>query len=258
MCLIAFGWRPVPGLSLLMVANRDEFHGRPTAPLAYWPDQPELLAGRDIEACGTWLGLSTHGRLAAVTNVRRPGAPATGLRSRGALAVDYLLGSDSPARTLANLHADFGRYGPCNLLLADARSACYASNQPGVAVQPLAPGLYGLSNATLDSPWPKTLRLKQAVADWLAQDHYNDTSPLFAALADTHTPADSHLPDTGVGLTAERFVAPAFILGREYGTRCSTVIVIDAEGAGSVVERRFGPEGIALGESRAEFRWPLR
>ena len=257
MCLIAFGWKPAAGLRLLVVGNRDEFHGRPSTPLAFWPDQPALLAGRDSEAHGTWLGVSTRGRLAAVTNVRLPTPRASGLRSRGALAVDYLTGKAAPAEHLAALQTPLSGYGPCNLLLADVNGACYASSQPGIAVQALRLGLYGLSNATLDSPWPKTLRLKHAVAGWLAQGRYTDTAPLFAALADTHTPSDSDLPDTGVGLVAERFVAPAFILGREYGTRCSTVIAIDDEGAGVIIERRFGPAGIALGETRIDFRWPL-
>lgn len=257
MCLIAFGWKPATSLHLLVVANRDEFHGRSSAPLACWPDHPAVLAGRDIEAQGTWLGVSTQGRLAAVTNVRLPSARASGLRSRGALAVDYLLGSAAPAAHLAAVQASLPQYGPCNLLLADADGACYASTQPGVAMQALAPGLYGLSNATLDSPWPKTLRLKQAVAHWLARGEYGDSAPLFAALADTHTPPDAALPDTGVGLAAERFVAPAFIVGRDYGTRCSTVLVINDQGAGRISERRYGPQGVALGESHFEFHWPL-
>lgn len=258
MCLIAFGWKPAAGLHLLVVANRDEFHGRPSAPLAFWPDQPELLAGRDIEAQGTWLGVSTRGRLAAVTNVRLPAARASGLRSRGALPVDYLIGGAAPAEHLTVLQASLPQYGPCNLLLADADGASYASSQPGVPVQALPPGLYGLSNATLDSPWPKTLRLKQVVAGWLARGGHDDTASLFAALADTHAPPDSELPNTGVGLAAERFVAPAFIVGRDYGTRCSTVIVIDAQGAGTAIERRFGPQGVLLGESRVAFRWPTQ
>ena len=257
MCLIAFGWKPASDLHLLVVANRDEFHGRPSAPLDSWPDQPDLLAGRDLEAKGTWLGVSRQGRLAAVTNVRLPTPRAGGLRSRGDLAVNYLLDRSPPAAHLAALQAALPQYGPCNLLLADADGASYASTQPGIPAQSLAPGLYGLSNATLDSPWPKVLRLKQAVAHWLHRREYHDSAPLFTALADTHTPANAELPDTGVGLAAERFVAPAFIVGRDYGTRCSTVVVIDAKGLGQISERRFGPQGMMLGESRFEFRWRL-
>lgn len=257
MCLIAFAWKPLPALRLLLVANRDEFHARASAPMAAWADAPGLIAGRDVAAGGTWLGLSTAGRLAAVTNVRLPGASVSGLRSRGALPLDYLRGSDSPAEHLAARQSALGGYGPCNLLLADLDQAHYASNQPGVPALTLQPGLYGLSNASLDSPWPKTLRLKAAVAAWLAAGDLDDAAPLFAALADRTPPPDAELPDTGVGLARERFVAPAFITGREYGTRCSTVVAVKADGAGLAIERRFGPEGVALGESRVEFHWPV-
>lgn len=256
MCLIAFAWNPSPTLRLVVAANRDEFHGRPSLPLAEWADQPGLMAGRDVEAQGTWLGVSRRGRLAAVTNVRLPDMPVPGLRSRGALALDFLAGSASPQAHLAALDDSFAQYGPCNLLLADAREAWYASNQAGMPMQQLSDGVHGLSNAALDTPWPKTLALKAAVAQWLHQGRSSNTAPLFAALADDQQPPDAELPDTGVGLARERLVAPAFIRGREYGTRCSTVIVVEANGRGSVIERRFGPEGVVLGESRVEFDWP--
>ena len=256
MCLITFALNPTPKLRLLVVANRDEFHARPSAPLAVWAEWPDLIAGRDIEAQGTWLGLSTRGRLAAVTNVRLAGPMHTGLRSRGALALDFLAGSATPTAHLAALQPQFAAYGPCNLLLADATQACYASNQPGVPMQPLQNGIYGLSNAALDTPWPKTTRLKAAVNEWVATGDSNDLTPLFVALADDHAPPDAALPDTGVGLARERFVAPAFIRGREYGTRCSTVVRVDAVGEGLIVERRFGPDGVAAGETRMAFRWP--
>ena len=255
MCLIAFAWNPSPALRLVVAANRDEFHGRPSLPLAAWPDQPDLIAGRDVEAQGTWLGISRRGRLAAVTNVRLPGMPAPGLRSRGALALDFLVGDASPKSHLAALDSSFKQYGPCNLLLADASEAWYASNQAGIAPQKLSEGVHGLSNAALDTPWPKTVTLKAAVDHWLSEGR-SDTAPLFAALADDRQPPDTALPDTGVGLARERLVAPAFIRGREYGTRCSTVIVVESSGRGSVIERRFGPEGAVLGESRVEFDWP--
>ncbi|MES2681938.1 MAG: NRDE family protein [Pseudomonadota bacterium] len=256
MCLIAFGTHPSPALRLLVVANRDEFHARPSTALAHWPDQPDLIAGRDISAHGTWLGVSTRGRLAAVTNVRLPGVPAVGLKSRGALALDYLAGADTPAAHLAALGDQLVGYGPCNLLIADTQQVWYASNQPGVPVRRLGDGLYGLSNAALDTPWPKTTALKDKVAAWLADAEPSDVEPLFTALADPTQPPDAALPDTGVGLTRERFVAPAFIRSLQYGTRCSTVVMVDAAGAGVMIERRFGPEGIALGETRIEFRWP--
>jgi len=255
MCLIAFALNPTPDWRLVLIANRDEFHARPAAPLAVWSDHPEVIAGRDIEANGTWLGINTRGRLAAVTNVRLPELPRAGLRSRGALALNYLAGTDSPLQYLGSSAGKLTEYGPCNLLLMDASQAIYASNQPGVPMQTLPSGIYGLSNATLDTPWPKTTTLKQALADWLSRDRA-DSTDLFTALSNPATPPDSALPDTGVGLARERFVAPAFIRGREYGTRCSTVILVAADGSGVVTERRFGPDGVGLGETRILFRWP--
>lgn len=256
MCLIAFALNPTSQLRLLVVANRDEFHARPSAPLAYWADHPHILAGRDIEAKGTWLGVSTRGRLVAVTNVRLPEFPPPGLRSRGALAFNFLASSSSPQAYLDTDQGNVGAHGPCNLLMVDGQQAVYASNQSGVQRRLLPAGVYGLSNAALDTPWPKTVQLKAAVTDWLAQGRSSDLTPLFAALANPAKPPDALLPDTGVGLERERFVAPAFIHGHEYGTRCSTVVMVGADGAGSVTERRFGPEGVALGETHIQFQWP--
>jgi uncharacterized protein with NRDE domain len=256
MCLIAFGWNPTPQLRLLVAANRDEFHGRSTAAMTVWADAPAIIAGRDLEAHGTWLGVSTRGRLAAVTNVRLPGMPASGLRSRGSLTLDFLKGEQTPGQHLSALQASFSNYGPCNLLLADATQAFYASNHPGVPAQHLQDGLYGLSNAALDTPWPKTVALKKAVHDSLQDTGIPEPDALLLALADDHTPPDSALPDTGVGLMRERYVAPAFIRGREYGTRCSTIITVDRQGKGLVLERRFGPDGVLLGDTRIAFQWP--
>ena len=255
MCLIAFALKPDARYQLVLIANRDEFHARPTAPLSQWAEIPELLAGRDIQAQGTWLGVSTRGRLAAVTNVRLPGAQPPGLRSRGRLALDYLTDEAAPQAWLAAHQAQAASYGPCNLLLMDHRSTCYGSNQPGVPLQVLTRGIYGLSNATLDSPWPKTLRLKRALTDWLAQDA-EEVAPLFAALADETRPPDHELPNTGVGLARERYVAPAFIRGAQYGTRCSTVVVVRANGEGTMTERCFGPDGVPQGETQLRFQWP--
>ena len=257
MCLIAFGFHPSPALRLLVVANRDEFHARPSTAVSHWPDHPDVIAGRDVSAQGTWLGVSTRGRLAAVTNVRLPGQPAMGLKSRGALVQEYLAGTDSPERHLVALQGQLGGYGPCNLLIADTQQAWYASNDGGTSAQQLDAGLYGLSNAALDTPWPKTQALKTKVSAWLAGAEHGDVEPLFTALADTSQPPDTTLPDTGMGLERERFLAPAFIRGPQYGTRCSTLVLVDRAGLGLMIERRFGPEGVALGETRIAFRWPL-
>ena len=257
MCLIAFAWQH-PHYRLVLIGNRDEFHARPSAALARWDDAPDLLAGRDLQARGTWLGVSENGRLAAVTNVRLPEPPAPQLLSRGKLAVDFLRGDAD-----AEAHADalvptLPRYGGCNLLLFDREHAVYASNQPSAHAQSLAAGVYGLSNAALDTPWPKTIALRDALAGWLRSSDDNGVEPLFDALASEHQPTDGELPDTGVGLELERLVAPAFIRNPEYGTRCSTVVTIGHDGAGRIVERRFGRGGVPLGETALAFRWPDR
>lgn len=263
MCLIALAFKAHPRWPLVLAGNRDEFHARPTAPLHAWPETPEMLAGRDLSAGGTWLGVSRSGRLAAVTNVRQP-ALAQGSRSRGALPADFLQASGSPDDFLQHLHPHFGDYGPCNLLLVGDGKAAWASNAagcaPGEAIRRLQAGVYGLSNAALDSPWPKTLALKSALNNALANgaaDSGTFSETLFAALADEHIAADAELPDTGVGLDTERRLAAAFIRGPVYGTRCSTVILVGADGAGTIQERRFGPNGVALGQTALHFHWPV-
>ncbi len=233
-----------------MAGNRDEFHARPTAALAAWADAPEVLAGRDLRSGGTWAGVGRDGRLAVVTNVRDPQAAQSG-PSRGALVADYLRGS-LPARatidTLAPLAAD---HAPFNLLLADGQDVMYLGNHPAHQ-QRLMPGVHGMSNGALDAPWPKTLRLMNAVAAW-CEAGGNDLAPLWQALADEHRPADSALPDTGIGLERERWLSPAFIRGDDYGTRASTLVLIDAQGHGQIHERRFGPLGALAGQTQLPF-----
>lgn len=257
MCLIAFAWQAHPRYSLVLAGNRDEFHARPTAALSHWPEAPHLLAGRDLLAKGTWLGVSERGRLAAVTNIRLPVEQAAGLRSRGALPGDFLAGEQGALEAAAALTPRLAEYGACNLLMFDTRDAVYAQNQPQPASRKIGPGIYGLSNATLDSPWPKTRALHAALSDWVQQSDDDDFAPLFAALANEHHPADADLPDTGIGLERERFVSPAFIRSAEYGTRCSSVVAIARDGSGVMIERRFGPNGTSLGESRLTFQWPV-
>ncbi len=255
MCLIAFAWQPNAQWQWVLAANRDEFHARPSKALAPWPDAPQVLGGLDLSAGGSWLGVSETGRLAAVTNVRLATPPDFSLHSRGALVADFLRGQSSASEAAAALQTTLADYGPCNLLLADARAALYISNRNGSGARQLAMGVYALSNASLDTPWPKTLALKAAMQSWLARACDHDIEPLFTALADETQPADVALPDTGIGLLRERIVARSFIRGQDYGTRCSTVLMVDAAGRGLAVERRFGPAGAALGESRHKFHW---
>lgn len=241
MCLIALAWRAHPRYPLVLAGNRDEFHDRPSAPLANWPDAPGVHGGRDLRAGGGWLALSAAGRLAAVTNVREP-VPGASLRSRGALVTQFLTGRDGATDAARALMPQAAAYGAFNLLLYDGADLSYAGNRPQPHWQAVAPGLHGLSNAALDTPWPKTLRLRGALADWCAAGD-DDPQPLFAALADTAPPEEATLPDTGIGLAHERFLATPFIRGPAYGTRASSLVLFDADGGWRFEERRFGPAG---------------
>lgn len=246
MCLLTLAWKVHPRWQLLMVGNRDEFHARPTAPLAVWPAADGgLLAGRDLRSGGTWAGVGPAGRMAVVTNVRDPLVTQAG-PSRGALVADYLRGS-APADAFAETLADAAAaYAPFNLLLADTDSCQFLGNHP-LHRQPLAPGIHGMSNGPLDAPWPKTVRLNVALQAWL--DSGNDAlDPLWQALTDTTRADDAALPDTGIGLERERWLSSAFIRSAEYGTRASTIIALDAQGRGFIRERRFDPDGTCIGE----------
>jgi len=252
MCLIAFAWQAHPRWRLLLAGNRDEFHARPSAPLARWSDGV-LVGGRDLEAGGTWLGVTDAGRCCVVTNVRDPRDPQLGA-SRGLLATDYLTGADDAAAHAQILQARAADYRPFNLLTFDTGEAFYLGNRPVPKAQAVTPGVHGLSNADFNTPWPKTRALMHQVASWLAtHGEGDDFAPLFAALADEHRAPDPQLPDTGVGLERERWLSSAFIRGELYGTRASTVVALGHDGRGVIVERRFGPNGREEGETAMSF-----
>ncbi|NVK44315.1 MAG: NRDE family protein [Oceanospirillaceae bacterium] len=254
MCLITFAYRNHPHYSLILVANRDEFYRRPTAPLGSWSEQPSLLAGRDLEQGGTWLGLHRHGRLAAVTNYRDGRNRESGLRSRGHLTRDFLQ-HDAPAAAAADSLADTGHlFGGFNLLLGDNAGIWYLSNRDR-APERLAPGIYGLSNALLDSPWPKLLHAREALAGVLHEDR-PEAARLAALLADRTRADDGRLPDTGIGLERERALSSCFIQLPEYGTRATSVILQDYQGNTRFYEQSFDPGGPA-GIRDYRFRMPV-
>lgn len=250
MCLIAFAWQAHPRWRLVLAGNRDEFHARPSAVLARWSDLP-IVGGRDLEAGGTWLGATDAGRCCVVTNVRDPRDPQQGA-SRGLLATDYLAGEADAATHAQALLASAAGYRPFNLLTFDARDAFYLGNRPEPRAEAVTPGVHGLSNADFNTPWPKTRALMARLDAWLADGDDEDFAPLFVALADERQAPDAELPDTGVGLERERLLSSAFIRGERYGTRASTVVAIGHDGRGAIVERRFGPAGRFLGESRLD------
>ena len=265
MCLAAFALNAHPRFPLVIAANRDEFFARAAAPMAWWADRPDVLAGRDLSAGGTWFGLTRSGRLALLTNVREPTRQDPAAPSRGALVVDWLASRlDAPAFDAALQPG----YNGFNLVTADlVRNTWHwrSNRRPGAL--PLADGIHGLSNAALDTPWPKTVGLKAELADALASAGSTGAlvERLLGALADDRPAADADLPDTGVGLARERLLSPRFIRMVDperpglasYGTRCATVLVREADGRTRVVERSFAADGSCSGQVQRELaRWP--
>lgn len=246
MCLILVAWRVLPDYPLVVAANRDEFFARPTAIAAAWSDAPQVFAGRDLEAGGTWLGASATGRFAAVTNVREPGR-AAGTHSRGHLTRDFLLGSAAAADYVAGVDGD--AFSGFNLLLCDGREFWYCSNRGGVP-RALAPGIYGVSNHLLDTPWPKLAASKRRFAEALA--HLPAENGFFELLADDEIVPDAKLPATGVPLEWERRLSAVFVHSPDYGTRASTLLLMRQDGSATLVERSFGPAAQAQGEVRLD------
>ena len=243
MCLIVVGWRVHPDYPLVVAANRDEFYARPTAIAARWPDAPQIIGGIDLEAGGTWLGITESGRFAAVTNVREPNM-AKAASSRGALTRDFLL-ADLPAGDYAE-QIEGSHYAGFNLLLSDGESLLYCSNRDGEP-RGLPPGIYGMSNHRLDSPWPKLVQARQRFN--AAIQHLPDETAFFELLADQTIVADDKLPQTGVPLEWERLLSAVFVKSENYGTRASTLVWRRADGMVKLHEKSFGPNGQALQSS---------
>jgi uncharacterized protein with NRDE domain len=249
MCLILLAHRAHPDYPLVVAANRDEFYARPTAPAAFWDDAPHVLAGRDLEAGGSWLGVTRSGRWAALTNYRDPSLTRTGRPSRGALVGDFLRGDASPADYLAAVAADAERYDGFNLLVGDLTGAHYFGNRVSgdAAPRTLEPGLYGLSNHLLDTPWPKVARGRRLLGE-LLESGAPTTGALLEILYDTEIAPAHALPDTGVGAEWERVLSASFIATPTYGTRASTALVIDDARHATFVERTFLPGPVVDGE----------
>ncbi len=253
MCLILFSFKQHPLYPLVIAANRDEFYDRASAPAAFWEDAPDLLAGRDLVAGGTWLGITRSGRLAALTNYRDPRSSREDAPSRGMLVAGYLRGRETPEAFLEKLSKETRSYNGFSLVLGDAGTLYYFSNRNECSCE-LKPGLYGLSNRFLDTAWPKVERGKKALAELLASERDPAPEELFRILADECRPEDNRLPDTGVGIEWERLLSPLFIKSPTYGTRSSTVLLINKEGIVTFVERTFNSNPNPLKTVAYEFR----
>ncbi len=235
MCLIVFAWKLVPGCPLVLAANRDEFFVRPTQPAGWWEDQPNVYAGRDLQAGGTWLGINRDGRFAALTNIRNGRAAKLDKRSRGQLVAEYLSDGADPRSYLDHVRETADDYNGFNLICGDADTLYWISNDSETSFRSLEPGIYGLSNGSLDTPWPKVVRAKAQFASLLCQGAPDNA--YFEMLADTVRPADVRLPDTGVSLEWERLLSPICIESPDYGTRASTLLRVGGGGAANLAER---------------------
>ncbi|RSD29469.1 NRDE family protein [Mesobacillus subterraneus] len=226
MCLILFAYKAHPKYKLIVAANRDEFYDRPTAPANFWEDAPEILAGRDLEKMGTWMGVSTSGKFAALTNYRGPKESGVGKRTRGELVADYLKGTAYTKDYLEKLSQRRHDYPGYNFLAGDLDHLYYYSTRGG-QIQTIQPGIHGVSNHLLNTNWPKVERGKAGLAEIVANEHGDLPELLFAQLENADPAHDDMLPSTGVSLEWERLLSPMFIKSEGYGTRSSTVILMD-------------------------------
>jgi uncharacterized protein with NRDE domain len=252
MCIVLLAWRTCPGVPLVLAANRDEYHERPTRTAGFWDDAPAIYGGRDLQQGGSWLALDRSGRLAAVTNFREPGTRRSGARSRGLLVSDYLRGDLAPAEYLRLVKR--GSYDGFNLLAGDRDGLWFMDSRVAEPVA-LGAGIYGISNGELDCPWPKVVRGKSELQRILSQRPGHDpesVAELFSLLGERTVPADADLPDTGVGLEWERLLAPLFVQAGAYGTRSSTALFMRAGGGFQFHERTFDYLGLQTGATRQE------
>ena len=250
MCLVLIAFHVRRDWPLIVAANRDEFHSRPTQEASWWPDQPNIIAGRDLQAGGTWLGVHRNGRFATVTNFRGALPRRSTLRSRGHLVADFLLDDMDPMNYLQSVDGD--AYAGFNLLVGDGSGLGYLSNRGG-GIRELDAGIYGLSNATLDAPWDKVERSKARLNALFEQERVNEPQ-LLRLLSDREKGPVEEVRNHELGFALEHALTAPFIVTPDYGTRCSTVVSADGAGRWRFIERRFDAGGTNVGESRFSFR----
>lgn len=237
MCLINFAYGIDDTYDLVVAANRDEFYERPTAQAHFWEGAPHILAGRDLEKMGTWMGVTKEGRFAALTNYRDPGEKSEGKRSRGELVSGFLMENEDTHSYLKAIQNKRDQYPGFNLIVYDGRSLLYYSNRED-EIRVLEPGVYGLSNHLLDTPWPKVTKGKEGLKQCLSGSGGNFKECIFSSLQLAEPAPDEELPDTGIPLEWERNLSPLFIQTPQYGTRASTLVLLNRE-EGHFVERVY-------------------
>lgn len=250
MCLIFVSLQSHPDYKLIVAANRDEFYQRKTAPAGYWNDHPDILAGRDLEAQGTWLGMTRTGRISLLTNFRDPKNINPAAPSRGQLVSDYLAGNVPASDYLNKVAAGAKAYNGFNLLAGTVDELYYLSNY-ATGVHPVTAGVHGLSNALLDTPWPKVVKGKKYFEELLRSPFTTDQ--LFEFLYDDRRAADAELPETGIGLDRERALSSMFIKTDNYGSRCSTVILVDHQNRITFSERVYNTTDFTFSLRTFEF-----
>jgi uncharacterized protein with NRDE domain len=255
MCLLVLAWQVHPRYRLIVAANRDEYHERPTAPLSKWPPPDDILAGRDLRAGGTWLALDRARRFGVITNYRDLQPPRPGAPSRGNLLPAYLRNPAPAHGYLRQLEPAARNYSGFNLLLVDQDSLWYASNRAEQFAKPLSPGIYGLSNRFLDTPWPKLQRVRRRFDPIVKQAGEIPTGELLDILADTtQAGVNEELPSTGLTPEWEQMLSSPFIRNTDYGTRCSTLALLEHSNALAMLERRFDPTGAVLSDTDITLR----
>lgn len=255
MCLIHFNLQKHPNYKLILAANRDEFYGRPTEKAHFWPDEPYILAGRDLVQKGTWLGITENGRFAALTNVRDLSLEGKDKKSRGEIVRGFLSSTESPVDYLAGISKKKDEYAGFNVIVGDTERLYHYNNVENKIAE-VTPGTHSLSNASLDTPWPKSIKGKNMLEAYIHRAVKIDSDQMFSILENEEEALDSELPNTGIGLEMERKLSASFIKTPDYGTRSATVLLIDRNNQVTFKERTY-QNGILETEEQFTFSLPV-
>tara|TARA_R110000868_G_scaffold259361_5_gene517252 strand:+ start:493 stop:1266 length:774 start_codon:yes stop_codon:yes gene_type:complete len=242
MCLITFAFKAHPTYKLILAANRDEFYARPTQKAQFWVDEkhPEILAGKDLEANGTWMGVNKSGKWGALTNYRDPSWVRESPPSRGELVLDFLKNKKLPENHLHQVKENGSTYNGFNLLLGNSERLFHFSNINN-SITEINPGIHGVSNALINTSWPKLNQAKEDLAKVIADPNFKNEE-LFQLLKNEHKPPEDQLPNTGIPVEWEKAISSVFIKTENYGTRCSTLLLIDNNNEATFIERRYDPK----------------